>query len=111
MRMRRLPHSDGSRWLGSKSLTQSENAAKSKQSPSCRIATTKRKAGGDRAAFRYDGCGPRDCPAPNSPIRESWVRILAASPKCQECIVKQLFRYAFGRRETSSRPANDQRGI
>ena len=28
--------------------------------------------------------------------------LLAASPKCQECIVKQLFRYAFGRRETSS---------
>jgi hypothetical protein len=28
--------------------------------------------------------------------------LLGASPKCQECIVKQLFRYAFGRRETSS---------
>jgi hypothetical protein len=28
--------------------------------------------------------------------------ILAGSPKCQECIVKQLFRYAFGRRETST---------
>ena len=27
-------------------------------------------------------------------------RILAASPVCQQCIVKQLFRYTFGRHET-----------
>ena len=27
-------------------------------------------------------------------------RILANSPDCRECIVKQLFRYAYGRRET-----------
>ena len=29
-------------------------------------------------------------------------RILAGSSACQECIVKQLFRYAYGRRETSA---------
>ncbi|HUS06627.1 MAG TPA: DUF1592 domain-containing protein [Bryobacteraceae bacterium] len=29
-------------------------------------------------------------------------RILANSPGCQECIVKQLFRYAYGRRETDT---------
>lgn len=29
-------------------------------------------------------------------------KILAASPGCQECIVRQLFRYAYGRRETSA---------
>jgi hypothetical protein len=29
-------------------------------------------------------------------------RILAGSAACQECIVKQLFRYAYGRRETSA---------
>jgi hypothetical protein len=34
-------------------------------------------------------------------------RILADSPACQKCIVKQLFRYAFGREETEV----DQRGI
>jgi hypothetical protein len=28
--------------------------------------------------------------------------ILANSPECQACIVKQLFRYAYGRRETSA---------
>jgi hypothetical protein len=27
-------------------------------------------------------------------------KILARSTECQDCIVKQLFRYAFGRRET-----------
>jgi len=31
-------------------------------------------------------------------------RLLAESPSCQKCIVKQLFRYAFGREETR----NDQ---
>jgi hypothetical protein len=29
-------------------------------------------------------------------------RILAESPACQKCIVKQLFRYAFGREETEA---------
>ena len=27
-------------------------------------------------------------------------KLLAESPACQKCIVKQLFRYAFGREET-----------
>jgi hypothetical protein len=31
-------------------------------------------------------------------------RILASNESCQKCIVKQLFRYTFGREET----ANDQ---
>jgi hypothetical protein len=29
-------------------------------------------------------------------------RILAESPVCQECIVRQMFRYAYGRRESAS---------
>jgi Protein of unknown function (DUF1592)/Protein of unknown function (DUF1588)/Protein of unknown function (DUF1587)/Protein of unknown function (DUF1595)/Protein of unknown function (DUF1585) len=29
-------------------------------------------------------------------------RILAGSKECQECVVKQLFRYAYGRKETSA---------
>jgi hypothetical protein len=29
-------------------------------------------------------------------------RLLAESRACQECVVKQLFRYAFGRQETSA---------
>lgn len=29
-------------------------------------------------------------------------RILASSPVCQECMVKQLFRYAFGRQESAA---------
>jgi hypothetical protein len=29
-------------------------------------------------------------------------RVLAASPICQECVVKQMFRYGFGRAETPS---------
>ncbi len=33
-------------------------------------------------------------------------RLLAARPECQDCVVKQLFRYAFGRPETpADRPA------
>ena len=33
-------------------------------------------------------------------------RVLASSPICQECVVKQMFRYAFGRPETpADRPA------
>jgi hypothetical protein len=27
-------------------------------------------------------------------------RVLETNPQCQECVVKQVFRYAFGRRET-----------
>jgi hypothetical protein len=35
-------------------------------------------------------------------------RVLAASPECQQCVVKQLFRFAFGRPETAGdRPAID----
>jgi hypothetical protein len=35
-------------------------------------------------------------------------RLLAGSEACQKCIVKQLFRYAFGRAETpSDRPVID----
>jgi Protein of unknown function (DUF1592)/Protein of unknown function (DUF1588)/Protein of unknown function (DUF1595)/Protein of unknown function (DUF1587)/Protein of unknown function (DUF1585) len=29
-------------------------------------------------------------------------RVLASSPVCQDCVVKQMFRFAFGRAETSS---------
>jgi hypothetical protein len=29
-------------------------------------------------------------------------RVLASSPICQDCVVKQMFRYAFGRAETAS---------
>ncbi len=29
-------------------------------------------------------------------------KLLAASPKCQECVVRQLFRYAFGRKENGA---------
>jgi hypothetical protein len=29
-------------------------------------------------------------------------RILAESPVCQECVVRQMFRYAYGRRETAA---------
>ena len=29
-------------------------------------------------------------------------RILAESPVCQECMVRQIFRYAYGRLETNS---------
>ena len=32
-------------------------------------------------------------------------RVLASSPICQECVVKQMFRYAFGRPETAVRSA------
>jgi Protein of unknown function (DUF1592)/Protein of unknown function (DUF1588)/Protein of unknown function (DUF1587)/Protein of unknown function (DUF1595)/Protein of unknown function (DUF1585) len=38
-------------------------------------------------------------------------RILGESPVCQECMVKQLFRYAFGRRETSADGPLIQRGL
>ena len=41
---------------------------------------------------------------PNSDFRTpvELGRILANSSDCQECIVKQLFRYAYGRRETDA---------
>ena len=29
-------------------------------------------------------------------------RVLASSPVCQDCVVKQMFRFAFGRAETPS---------
>ncbi|HUP39673.1 MAG TPA: DUF1592 domain-containing protein [Vicinamibacterales bacterium] len=39
---------------------------------------------------------------PNSTFGDSRAlgRVLAASPVCQDCVVKQMFRYAFGRPET-----------
>jgi hypothetical protein len=41
---------------------------------------------------------------PNSTFSDATqlARILAESPVCQECIVRQLFRYAYGRLETNS---------
>ena len=41
---------------------------------------------------------------PDSAFRDAAAlgRILAASPVCHECIVRQVFRYAFGRKETSA---------
>ncbi len=38
-------------------------------------------------------------------------RVLASSPVCQECIVKQTFRYAFGRPETPSDRASITRAV
>jgi hypothetical protein len=38
-------------------------------------------------------------------------RILAGSAQCQECIVKQLFRYGFGRKETSTDRGTIQKGL
>jgi hypothetical protein len=36
-------------------------------------------------------------------------QILANEPTCQKCVVKQLFRYAFGREETvADQPAIDR---
>ena len=37
-----------------------------------------------------------------SPSRQEIGRLLADSRACQECVVKQLFRYAFGRVETAA---------
>jgi hypothetical protein len=37
--------------------------------------------------------------------------ILARSPQCQECVVRQLFRYAFGRKETGADRANIQKAV
>jgi hypothetical protein len=45
---------------------------------------------------------------PNSTFADSRTlgRVLAASPVCQDCVVKQMFRYAFGRPETpADRPS------
>lgn len=38
-------------------------------------------------------------------------QILAKSPVCQECMVKQLFRYAFGRKETAADQPLIQKGL
>ena len=38
-------------------------------------------------------------------------RILAGAPQCQECVVKQLFRYAFGRKETPADRPTIQKGL
>jgi hypothetical protein len=38
-------------------------------------------------------------------------KILAQSPKCQECVVRQLFRYAFGRKETDTDRTAIQKGV
>ena len=38
-------------------------------------------------------------------------KILARAPQCQECVVRQLFRYAFGRKETSADRPIIQRGL
>ena len=38
-------------------------------------------------------------------------QVLAASPICQECMVKQLFRYAFGRKETAADEAFIRKGL
>ncbi|MDQ6699403.1 MAG: DUF1592 domain-containing protein [Acidobacteriota bacterium] len=38
-------------------------------------------------------------------------QVLAASPLCQECMVKQLFRYAFGRKETEADQPYIQKGL
>ena len=37
--------------------------------------------------------------------------VLAASPQCQECIVKQYFRYVAGRTRNARRPAADPPGL
>jgi hypothetical protein len=50
---------------------------------------------------------------PNSQFRspKELGQILASSPICQECMVKQLFRYAFGRREASEDAEVIRRGL
>jgi hypothetical protein len=37
--------------------------------------------------------------------------ILAATPQCQECVVRQLFRYAYGRKETGADRPTIQKGL
>ena len=47
---------------------------------------------------------------PNSGFRspKELGRVLSESPECQQCVVKQLFRFAFGRPETvADRPVID----
>ncbi len=38
-------------------------------------------------------------------------KILAAAPQCQECVVRQLFRYAFGRKESGADRPIIQQGL
>lgn len=38
-------------------------------------------------------------------------KILSGSPQCQECVVRQLFRYAFGRKETGDDRPTIQKGV
>ncbi len=38
-------------------------------------------------------------------------KILAAAPQCQECVVRQLFRYAYGRKETGADRPAIQKGL
>jgi hypothetical protein len=38
-------------------------------------------------------------------------KILAAAPQCQECLVRQLFRYAYGRKETGADRPIIQQGL
>jgi len=38
-------------------------------------------------------------------------KILAAAPQCQECVVRQLFRYAYGRKETGADRPIIQQGL
>jgi hypothetical protein len=38
-------------------------------------------------------------------------RILAQAPQCQECVVRQLFRYAYGRKETGADRPTIQKGL
>ncbi len=47
---------------------------------------------------------------PNSTFEDSRAlgKVLAASPICQDCVVKQVFRYAFGRPEAAPGPVHDR---
>ena len=47
---------------------------------------------------------PASCCRPNSSFSDARQLglILAKSPVCQECMVRQIFRYAYGRLETDS---------
>jgi hypothetical protein len=38
-------------------------------------------------------------------------KILAAAPQCQECVVRQLFRYAYGRKESGADRPIIQQGL
>ena len=45
-------------------------------------------------------------PTPSSIPRAAWASVLARTPQCQECVVKQLFRYAVGPPRNRHRPAS-----